>query len=196
MTVLVCMGTRPEIIKMAPVVQALLQLDLKPVVLHTGQHEDMAWPLYEFFGFKPDHIIKLKREKPGLSSLSAELLQEIDSILETTKPNAVLVHGDTTSAAMGALAAFYQQIPVGHVEAGLRSGNKFEPFPEEMNRQSIGRVAQWHFAPTSGAVQSLAREGTTEHVVQVGNTVVDAAQWATEKLRTLHNSESMKDTAR
>jgi UDP-N-acetylglucosamine 2-epimerase (non-hydrolysing) len=195
MTVLVCMGTRPEIIKMAPVVQALQQHALQPVVLHTGQHEDMAWPLYDFFGFQPDHVIQLKRAKPGLANLSAELLQEIAHVLEQVQPRAILVHGDTTSAAMGALAAFYQQVPVGHVEAGLRSGNKQEPFPEEMNRQLIGRIAQWHFAPTQGAVKSLAREGTTEHVLQVGNTVVDASLWARVKLQTLHNADSIENTA-
>jgi UDP-N-acetylglucosamine 2-epimerase (non-hydrolysing) len=189
------MGTRPEIIKMAPVVRALQHSALQPVVLHTGQHEDMAWPLYDFFGFKPDHVIQLKRVKPGLASLSAELLQGITDVLEQVQPRAILVHGDTTSAAMGALAAFYQQVPVGHVEAGLRSGNKQEPFPEEINRQLIGRIAQWHFAPTHGAVASLAREGTTEHVLQVGNTIVDASQWATAKLRTLHSTGSMKNLA-
>jgi UDP-N-acetylglucosamine 2-epimerase (non-hydrolysing) len=196
MTVLICMGTRPEIIKMAPVVLALQQSRLQPVVMHTGQHEDMAWPLYDFFGFKPDHVIKLKRTIPGLASLSAELLLEITAVIEHVEPRAVLVHGDTTSAAMGALAAFYKNLLVGHVEAGLRSGNKEEPFPEEMNRQLIGRIAQWHFAPTQGAVKSLATEGTTKDVLQVGNTVVDAALWASAKLKTMRNSSNIKNTAR
>ncbi len=192
MTVLVCMGTRPEIIKMAPVVKALATRGLQPVVMHTGQHEDMAWPLYEFFGFQPDEVIKLQRTVPGLAGLSAELLLSITQVIERTKPRAVLVHGDTTSASMGALAAFYQQIPVGHVEAGLRSGMKHEPFPEEMNRQLIGRIADWHFAPTSGAVQSLAREGTIEQVLQVGNTVVDAALWATQRLREMRSANAVR----
>jgi UDP-N-acetylglucosamine 2-epimerase (non-hydrolysing) len=192
MTILVCMGTRPEIIKMAPVVKALAARGLQPVVMHTGQHEDMAWPLYEFFGFQPDEVIKLQRTVPGLAGLSAELLLSITQVIERTKPRAVLVHGDTTSAAMGALAAFYQQIPVGHVEAGLRSGMKHEPFPEEMNRQLIGRIADWHFAPTSGAVQSLAREGTTQQVLQVGNTVVDAALWATQRLHEMRTANAVQ----
>jgi UDP-N-acetylglucosamine 2-epimerase (non-hydrolysing) len=196
MTILVCMGTRPEIIKMAPVVKALTARGLHPVVMHTGQHDDMAWPLYEFFEFMPAHFIKLERGKPGLAQLSAELLGEIDAVVERTRPRAMLVHGDTTSAAMGALAAFYHRVPVGHVEAGLRSGSKDEPFPEEMNRQLIGRIATWHFAPTQGAVKSLAHEGTTAHVVQVGNTVVDAAQWAASRLQAADYKFNKQDVAR
>jgi UDP-N-acetylglucosamine 2-epimerase (non-hydrolysing) len=196
MTILLCMGTRPEIIKMAPVVKALAARGVHPVVMHTGQHEDMAWPLYAFFDFNPAHVIKLERGTPGLAGLSAELLHEIDGVIERTQPCAMLVHGDTTSAAMGALAAFYRRVPVGHVEAGLRSGSKDEPFPEEMNRQLIGRIANWHFAPTRGAVHSLAREGITEHVVQVGNTVVDAAQWAAARLQSVDDSARAQDTAR
>ncbi len=196
MTILVCMGTRPEIIKMAPVVKALAARGLQPVVMHTGQHDDMAWPLYEFFEFMPLHFIKLVRGKPGLAQLSAEIMGGIDAVVERTCPRAMLVHGDTTSAAMGALAAFYHRVPVGHVEAGLRSGSKDEPFPEEMNRQLIGRIATWHFAPTLGAVNSLAREGTTEQVVQVGNTVVDAAQWAAARLQSPDCRFNKQDMAR
>jgi UDP-N-acetylglucosamine 2-epimerase (non-hydrolysing) len=188
MTILLCMGTRPEIIKMAPVFKAMAAQDLDPQVLHTGQHEDMAWPLYEFFGFAPTHLIKLHRQTPGLAGLSAELLLEIDAVVAKERPAAMLVHGDTTSAAMGALAAFYRGVPVGHVEAGLRSGRRDEPFPEEINRQLIGRIATWHFAPTQGAVKSLARECTVDNVVQVGNTVVDAAQWAAARLEALEGS--------
>jgi UDP-N-acetylglucosamine 2-epimerase (non-hydrolysing) len=196
MTILVCMGTRPEIIKMAPVVKALASHGLQPQVMHTGQHEDMAWPLYEFFGLQTEHIIKLERRTPGLAGLSAELLETIDEVIERTQPRAVLVHGDTTSAAMGALAAFYRQVPVGHVEAGLRSGNKTEPFPEEMNRQLIGRIASWHFAPTQGAIRSLAKEGIEEHAVLVGNTVVDAAQWAAAKLGAMEAQMNAQDSSR
>jgi UDP-N-acetylglucosamine 2-epimerase (non-hydrolysing) len=196
MTILLCMGTRPEIIKMAPVVKALAARGVHPQVMHTGQHEDMAWPLYEFFDIHPAHVIKLERGTPGLAALSAELLCAIDAVIERTQPRAMLVHGDTTSAGMGALAAFYRRVPVGHVEAGLRSGSKDEPFPEEMNRQLIGRIATWHFAPTRGAVHSLAQEGITEHVVQVGNTVVDAAQWAAARLQSMEGRASAQETAR
>jgi UDP-N-acetylglucosamine 2-epimerase (non-hydrolysing) len=196
MTVILCMGTRPEIIKMAPVFKAMEAQGLNPQVMHTGQHEDMAWPLYEFFGFSPAHLIKLERETPGLAALSSELLLEIDAVLAKERPAAMMVHGDTTSAAMGTLAAFYRGVPVGHVEAGLRSGRKDEPFPEEINRQLIGRIATWHFAPTPGAVKSLALEGTTDNVVLVGNTVVDAAQWAAERLEKLAGSGRTKTPAR
>ncbi|MGA8514709.1 MAG: UDP-N-acetylglucosamine 2-epimerase (non-hydrolyzing), partial [Burkholderiaceae bacterium] len=126
----------------------------------------------------------------------AELLTEIDLVTQQVQPLAMLVHGDTTSAAMGALAAFYRRVPVGHVEAGLRSGSKEEPFPEEMNRQLIGRMATWHFAPTVGAVQSLAREGTTHQVVRVGNTVVDAALWAAHRLHAMELENGQQNAAR
>ncbi len=188
MTTLVCMGTRPEIIKMAPVVHALQQAGLAPQVLHTGQHEDMAWPLYAFFDIEPMHTIQLARQQPGLAHLSAELLTHIDAAIERTQPRCVLVHGDTSSAVMGATAAFYQQVPIAHVEAGLRSGNKHEPFPEEMNRQQIGRMATWHFAPTTGAVASLRAEGVEQGVFCVGNTVVDAALWASQRLNELEQA--------
>lgn len=182
MSVLVCMGTRPEIIKMAPVVHALKEAGLQATVMHTGQHEDMAWPLYEFFEIQPDEIIQLERREPGLSHLASELLARIDAVIQRTQPQCILVHGDTSSAAMGAMAAFNRQVPIGHVEAGLRSGNKHEPFPEEMNRQLIGRMASWHFAPTEGAAMALRAESVREGVFCVGNTVVDAAQWAVHRL--------------
>lgn len=185
MSVLVCMGTRPEIIKMAPVVHALKEIGLPASVLHTGQHEDMAWPLYEFFDIQPDEVIQLERREPGLSNLASELLTRIDKVIERSHPLGILVHGDTSSAAMGAMAAFNRQVPIGHVEAGLRSGNKHEPFPEEMNRQLIGRMANWHFAPTAGAASALRSESIHEGVFCVGNTVVDAALWASQRLNEL-----------
>lgn len=174
------MGTRPEIIKMAPVVLALRQQGIPTEIIHTGQHDSMAWPLYEFFGLKPALSLPLERQVPGLTGLSSELLTTIGNALTQLKPRAVLVHGDTTSAFMGALAAFYEGIPIGHVEAGLRSGNMREPFPEEANRSLIGRLAQWHFSPTPAAVENLAREGIQQGVHQVGNTVVDAVQLAVQ----------------
>src|SRR5690606_11342652 len=131
--VLICMGTRPEIIKMAPVYRALRESRLGVAILHTGQHEEMAWPLYEFFGMRPDHIVNLTRSSAALSHLSARLLEEIAGVVETARPRAVLVHGDTSCTLNAALAAFYEQIPIGHVEAGLRSGEMYDPFPEEMN---------------------------------------------------------------
>ncbi|MDO5086597.1 MAG: UDP-N-acetylglucosamine 2-epimerase (non-hydrolyzing) [Comamonadaceae bacterium] len=177
------MGTRPEIIKMAPVVLALRAQGIPTEIIHTGQHDSMAWPLYEFFGLRVDHVLQLQRQTPGLAALSSELLTGIARLLDGMRPRAVLVHGDTTSACMGALAAFYAQRPIGHVEAGLRSGSLAEPFPEEANRSLIGRLARWHFAPTPAAVQNLAGEGITTGVHMVGNTVVDAVQMAARHVR-------------
>ena len=177
------MGTRPEIIKMAPVVLALRQRGITTHVLHTGQHEEMAWPLYEFFGIAPQEVIRLKREVATLPALSSELMSAIGSTLASLKPAVALVHGDTSSAAMGALAASYLQIPVGHVEAGLRSGRISEPFPEEINRSLIGRVSQWHFAPTGQARENLEKENVPGEISVVGNTVVDAVLLAARHVR-------------
>ena len=177
------MGTRPEIIKMAPVVLALRQRGITTHVLHTGQHEEMAWPLYEFFGIAPQEVIRLKREVATLPALSSELMLAIGSTLASLQPAVALVHGDTSSAAMGALAAAYLQIPVGHVEAGLRSGRISEPFPEEINRSLIGRVSQWHFAPTGQARENLEKENVPGEIAVVGNTVVDAVLLAARHVR-------------
>jgi len=183
--VLLSMGTRPEIIKMAPVWRALRQRGLNARVLHTGQHDAMAWPLYEFFGMAPDHVLNLARGGNTLAHLGAALLTESQQALERIQPCAVLVHGDTSSAAAVALASFYNQVPVGHVEAGLRSGSLYDPFPEELNRQSIGRVASWHFAPTPQATHNLRLENVDAgSIYEVGNTVVDATRWVMDFLDT------------
>jgi len=183
--VLLSMGTRPEIIKMAPVWRALRQRGLNARVLHTGQHDAMAWPLYEFFGMAPDHVLNLDRGGNTLAHLGAALLTESQQALEHIQPRAVLVHGDTSSASAVALASFYNQVPVGHVEAGLRSGSLYDPFPEELNRQSIGRVASWHFAPTPQASDNLRRENVDAgRIYEVGNTVVDATRWVMDFLDT------------
>ncbi len=169
------MGTRPEIIKMAPVYHALADSLLRPVVLHTGQHDSIAWPLYRFFGMEPDRVLDLTRERPSLGHLNAQLLDAVDGVLSDEGAEAVLVHGDTSSALSAAMAAFYAGAPIGHVEAGLRSGNPTDPFPEEMNRTVIARLARWHFAPTRRAVRNLIGEGVQPSGVSlVGNTVVDA----------------------
>lgn len=176
------MGTRPEIIKMGPVYHALKEEGLDPMVLHTGQHDQMAWPLYDFFGMEPEARIDLERDRPSLGHLGGRLMDGIDALLHRNDARAVLVHGDTTSALMGALAAFYARIPIGHVEAGLRSGDSMDPFPEEMNRTLISRMARWHFAPTRRSFENLLREQVpAEAIHTVGNTVVDAAQFALRK---------------
>lgn len=184
--VILAMGTRPEIIKMAPVALALQRIGIPCEIVHTGQHGDQtSLPLYEFFGLQPRYRVQLERRKSGLGALSAELMEKLSEQFESLMPRAVLVHGDTSSALMAAMAAFYLNIPVGHVEAGLRSGNMREPFPEEMNRTVIGRLARWHFAPTVQAVDNLRHEGICQGVEQVGNTVVDAVQWAAAHLHQL-----------
>ncbi|WP_028104724.1 non-hydrolyzing UDP-N-acetylglucosamine 2-epimerase [Pseudoduganella violaceinigra] len=191
-TILLCMGTRPEIIKMAPVYYALKQDGLEPLLLHTGQHEDMADPMYKFFKILPDYSLPLQRTSDALHHLSAMLLEKLGAAFEAVKPGAVLVHGDTASAAMAALAAFYQHIRVGHVEAGLRSHSRYNPFPEEKNRELIGRLADWHFAPTGNARQNLLNENIEdERIHMVGNTIVDAVRLATTSPDLLDNPDEL-----
>ncbi len=163
---------------MAPVYHALAATPLRARVVHTGQHADIAWPLYRFFGMEPHHVLEMPRERPSLGHLSARLLDALDAVVSAEGASAVLVHGDTSSALAAAMAAFYAGIPVGHVEAGLRSGNPLDPFPEEMNRTIIARLARWHFAPTATAAANLTREGCAPAAVSVvGNTVVDAVRY-------------------
>ncbi len=180
---IVCLGTRPEIIKMAPVIGALERRGVRPSLLHTGQHHELAWPLFDYFGLIPDIELERRAQDTTLSALSASLLAGIDQTLEQHAPPLILVHGDTTSAAMAALAAFYRNIPVAHVEAGLRSHRLDDPFPEEFNRSLIARIAHWHFAPTETAVRNLYREGVQpEKTFLVGNTVIDASQQVLERM--------------
>lgn len=182
-TILLCMGTRPEIIKMAPVYYALRDSGFEPLLLHTGQHQDMADPMYEFFNMTPDFSLDLPRSKEDLYHLSAQLLERLGAAFSTVRPSAVLVHGDTASATMAAMAAYYQKIPVGHVEAGLRSHRDYDPFPEEKNREIIGCLAQWHFAPTEKARDNLLKENVPASKIHlVGNTIVDAVRIATSEL--------------
>jgi UDP-N-acetylglucosamine 2-epimerase len=182
-SILLCMGTRPEIIKMAPVYHELAARNLRPMVLHTGQHEELAHPVYAFFGITPTLSLNLTRERQSLAHLSALVVDKVGLALESSRPNAVLVHGDTSSALMAALAAFYEQISVGHVEAGLRSHNQYDPFPEEQNRVMLARLARWHFAPTAQAVRNLALESIPQQAVHmVGNTAVDAVALGTRIL--------------
>lgn len=181
-TYLSVMGTRPEIIKMAALHHQLKDHGDRALVLHTGQHEAMADVLYRFFDMEPDLRIVLERRSPALSHLTAVLLEHLDQVVAEVHPDVVLVQGDTTSAMVGALAAYYHEIPVAHVEAGLRTGAR-EPFPEEKNRELIGRLATWHFPPTAQARQNLLSEGVpAERTFEVGNTVIDAALWVRERL--------------
>lgn len=184
---LICIGTRPEIIKMAPVCRALRARGVPYRLLHTGQHDALAEPIYRELDLEPDARLALNRGAGTLAELSARLLCNIDSVLAAWQPSALLVHGDTTSATAAALAGFYRGVPVGHVEAGLRSHIARDPFPEELHRSLIARIAAWHFAPTAVAHRNLLREGieaSTIHVV--GNTIVEATLQARERL---HNDQ-------
>ena len=169
-------GTRPEAIKMAPVVQALAnspQIEVQVAV--TAQHRDMLDQVLRLFSITPDYDLDIMAQGQTLFDITSRSLQGLDQVLADGKPDMILVHGDTTTTFAGALAAFYHQIPVGHVEAGLRTGNKFSPFPEEMNRKLTSSLADLHFAPTETAKENLLREGIPEERIAVtGNTVIDA----------------------
>ncbi|MGY5780133.1 non-hydrolyzing UDP-N-acetylglucosamine 2-epimerase [Rhizobium sp. LEGMi135b] len=169
-------GTRPEAIKMAPVILALRQEAWSDVkVLATAQHRQMLDQVLEFFDIKPDIDLDIMRPNQTLAGLTARLLLAIDEVLEAESPDVVLVQGDTTTVMTVALACFYRRIPIGHIEAGLRTWDIQNPFPEEANRVIAGKLAKWHFAPTEGARQNLLKEGVAESDVLVtGNTVIDA----------------------
>ena len=169
-------GTRPEVIKLIPVYQAMRKSELlKPVFIFTGQHREMVNPLWDLFGISPE--IVLEPETGDISVLTSSLFREIATALKESKPTAVVVQGDTTTAMVGAMTAYYHGLPVCHVEAGLRTYNRLSPFPEEVNRQIISRIADIHFTPTARASRNLEHETGLEGVVHmVGNTVVDALQ--------------------
>lgn len=168
-------GTRPEAIKMCPLIKEMRKRkELSVLVCLTGQHKEMLQQVMEVFGIAEDSNLKIMRERQTLSTITADILLNIEEILVREKPDIVLVHGDTTTSFAAALAAFYQKIPVGHVEAGLRTGNKYSPFPEEMNRVLTTRIAAYHFAPTEMNQKNLFLEGITENVYVTGNTVIDA----------------------
>jgi len=176
--VLVAAGTRPEVVKMAPVVRALRDAGLPTYLLSTGQHREMLEQMLEVFELRADRDLRVMRADQSLASLSADLLRGVDGVLAEVEPSWVLVQGDTTTVAMAALAAFYRQVPVGHVEAGLRTHHRYDPFPEEMNRTLLGPLASLHFAPTAPARHNLLAEGVpAERVHLVGNTVIDALRW-------------------
>lgn len=172
----VLMGTRPEGIKLAPVVARLTEApDLEAVVVSTGQHREMLRQVVDLFGFTVDHELDLMRPGQTLAGLTARLLDGIDDVLAAVEPDLVLVQGDTTTVLCGALTAFYRRTPIGHVEAGLRTGDLQAPFPEEANRTIVSRLAALHFAPTRTAEENLRREGVDPASIEVtGNTVIDA----------------------
>lgn len=175
-TILCVVGTRPEAIKMAPVILALQNEPWANVrVLATAQHRHMLDQVNAFFEIKPDIDLDIMRPNQALTTLTANLLLKLDDVLQAERPDAVLVQGDTTTVMTVALASFYHRIPIGHVEAGLRTWDMQNPFPEEANRVIAGRLARWHFAPTEGARSNLLQEGIDDSdVIVTGNTVIDA----------------------
>ncbi len=184
----VVFGTRPEAIKLAPVIAALgQQPQCEPVVCFTGQHRELVTPLLEYFRL-PVHF-KLDVMQPGqsLAALTAHCLERLDGALQQQPPTCVIAQGDTTTALVASLAAFYRQVPFAHVEAGLRTGDLRHPFPEEFNRRAIGIVAALHFAPTAGAADALRQEGIpSDRIHQTGNTVIDALLWTAHRERNNH----------
>jgi UDP-N-acetylglucosamine 2-epimerase (hydrolysing) len=184
-TVLCVFGTRPEAIKMAPVVRALGEegTGLRPVVCVTGQHQEMLEQVLDFFRIRPEHRLDVMQDGQSPSDVAARVLGRLPAVLAAVRPAAVLVQGDTTTTFSAALAAFYARVPVGHVEAGLRTYRRDAPFPEELNRQMTTALADWHFAPTDSARDNLLAERVPrERIVVTGNPVIDALKWAAEHL--------------
>ena len=180
MKILIIFGTRPEAIKMAPLVLRLRQ-SLEVKVCVTGQHREILDQVLSLFQIVPDYDLNLMKPNQNLANLTAEVLNGVTQILQKRKFDWVLVQGDTTSTMAGAMAAFYQKVRVGHVEAGLRTYNLNSPFPEELNRQVTSKMAQLHFAPTAESKQNLLKEGFSENNISItGNTVIDALHWVLE----------------
>ena len=183
--VLLVFGTRPEAIKMCPLVKEFQKYltEFQTVVCVTGQHREMLDQVLQIFGVTPDYDLNIMKKGQDLFDVTSRVLTGMRDVLDAEKPDVVLVHGDTTTSMAAALAAFYRQIPVGHVEAGLRTHNIYSPWPEEMNRQITGRIATYHFSPTPLSRQNLLNEGVDpEKITVTGNTVIDALLWVVENV--------------
>lgn len=184
--IMLVFGTRPEAIKMAPLVKEFQKHPecFETIVCVTGQHREMLDQVLHIFEIKPDYDLNIMKQGQDLYDVTARVLTGMRDVLKEVQPDVVLVHGDTTTSTAAALAAFYQQIPVGHVEAGLRTHNIYSPWPEEMNRQITGRIATYHFAPTPLSRQNLLAEGVKEDQIAVtGNTVIDALYMVVDKIK-------------
>ena len=183
--VMLVFGTRPEAIKMCPLVYELKsRKNIETIVCVTGQHRQMLDQVLKAFDVEPDYDLSIMKDKQTLFDVTINILDRIRTVLEEVKPDVVLVHGDTTTSTASALAAFYQQIPVGHVEAGLRTHNIYSPWPEEMNRQITGRIAAYNFSPTPLSRANLMREAVDEKsIIVTGNTVIDALYWVVNKIK-------------
>lgn len=176
-------GTRPEAIKMAPLIKMLEKSDkIESIVCVTAQHREMLDQVLELFDIQPNFDLDIMKDRQTLTGITNRVLVGLEEIFQEAKPDIVLVHGDTTTTFAGSLAAFYKQIKVGHVEAGLRTGDKYFPFPEEMNRKLTGVMADMHFAPTEGSKTNLLKEGVSESDIYVtGNTVIDAMEYTVDE---------------
>lgn len=178
MKVFTVFGTRPEAIKMCPLVLKLKEnKDIDCVVCLTGQHKEMLEQVIKAFGVKEDYNLNIMKDRQTLTTITTSILEKIEPVLKSENPDIVLVHGDTTTSYAAALAAFYQKIPVGHVEAGLRTGDIYSPFPEEMNRLLTDRISTYYYAPTQLNKANLISEGITDNIFVTGNTVIDAFQY-------------------
>jgi len=188
---LIIFGTRPEAIKMAPLVKKFQRNDdFETKVCVTAQHREMLDQVLDFFEIKPDYDLNLMKPDQNLFSLTADIITELKPVLEDFKPDYVYVHGDTSTSTIAGLAAFYAGAKVCHVEAGLRTHNKWSPFPEEMNRQLTGRLADYHFAPTQQSYDNLVKENIKpRNIIITGNTVIDALLDSSEKVKTINNDE-------
>lgn len=184
--VMLVFGTRPEAIKMCPLVKEFQKhpIEFKTIVCVTGQHREMLDQVLQIFEIQPDYDLNIMKQGQDLYDVTARVLLGMRDVLKEVQPDVVLVHGDTTTSTSAALAAFYQQIPVGHVEAGLRTHNIYSPWPEEMNRQITGRIATYHFSPTPLSKQNLLTEGVREEMITVtGNTVIDALYMVVDQIK-------------
>ena len=184
--IMLVFGTRPEAIKMAPLVKEFLKHpdSIKTIVCVTGQHREMLDQVLNLFEIVPDYDLNIMKQGQDLYDVTSRVLLGMRDVLKEASPDVVLVHGDTTTSSAAALAAFYQQIPVGHVEAGLRTGDIYSPWPEEMNRLITGRIASYNFSPTQLGRENLLKENVKDSTIYVtGNTVIDALYWVVEKFK-------------
>lgn len=182
MKVFVVFGTRPEAIKMCPLVLELKKhKEIECIVCLTGQHREMLKQVMDAFNVAEDYNLDIMRDRQTLTTITTSILEKLEPLLKDEKPDVVLVHGDTTSSYAAALAAFYQQIPVGHVEAGLRTGDIYSPYPEEMNRLLTDRISTYYYAPTTLNKSNLNHEGINDNIFVTGNTVIDAFQYTVKK---------------
>lgn len=192
--ILVCFGTRPEAIKMCVLVHELKKSGFEVSVCVTAQHRQMLDQVLDFFELKPNYDLDIMSPNQTLNGLSGRIFLKMDEVIDDFNPDLILVHGDTTTSSICAWAGFNKEIKVGHVEAGLRTYNKYSPFPEEMNRQVTGRLADFHFAPTENSKHNLVQEKIpSDSIVVTGNTVIDALLWTIDKIEINYTNDKIKE---